>query len=103
MMPPSDSTNPAHVAVFEGWGRPFLLLDRRRVFDELHDAEEMPMGMILGRTTARGARFVVVVAVFLGSVGSGLMFALLGARTVLLQISPLDRIYQRLAPTFAAE
>jgi hypothetical protein len=101
-MPPGDSTNPAHVAVFEGWGRPFLLLDGRRVFDELYDAGEMPMGMILGRTAASGARFVVVVAVFLGSVGSGLMFALLGARTVLPQIIPLDHIYQRLAPAFTA-
>jgi hypothetical protein len=26
--------------IVEGWGGPFLLLDRRRVFDELHDAEE---------------------------------------------------------------
>ena len=46
---------------------------------------------------------VVVVAVFLGSFRFGLIFAMLGAGTVLPQIIPLDRIYQRLAPSVTAE
>jgi hypothetical protein len=44
----------------------------------------------------RGGLFVV--AVFLGSFGFGLIVALLCVGTVLPQIIPLDRIYQRVAP-----